>query len=71
MHKLYQVNRALNFMFIDYKIKYLQWKYALKLSALDDGTFRVELDEADPLYPRYRTQLSLQGEPKPDGYVYF
>lgn len=42
------------------------WHYALKLSALADGTFRVELDEADPLYPRYRTQLALDGEPKPD-----
>ncbi|XP_028027500.1 neutral alpha-glucosidase AB [Bombyx mandarina] len=43
------------------------WKYAFKLSALADGTFRVELDEADPLYPRYRTQLALDGEPKADG----
>ncbi|KAI8433613.1 hypothetical protein MSG28_015632 [Choristoneura fumiferana] len=43
------------------------WNYALKLSALVDGTFRVELDEADPLYPRYRTMLALDGEPKADG----
>ncbi|XP_075987890.1 glucosidase 2 subunit alpha isoform X2 [Anticarsia gemmatalis] len=43
------------------------WHYALKLSALKDGTFRVELDEADPLYPRYRSLLALNGEPKPDG----
>ncbi|XP_072933966.1 neutral alpha-glucosidase AB [Epargyreus clarus] len=42
------------------------WHYALKLSALVDGTFHVELDEADPLYPRYRTQKALDGEPKPD-----
>ncbi|XP_063543327.1 neutral alpha-glucosidase AB isoform X2 [Cydia strobilella] len=42
------------------------WNYALKLTALVDGTFRVELDEADPLYPRYRTQFSLDGEPKCD-----
>ncbi|CAB3247164.1 unnamed protein product [Arctia plantaginis] len=43
------------------------WHYALKLSALKDATFRIELDEADPLYPRYRSQLALNGEPKPDG----
>lgn len=43
------------------------WHYALRLSALVDGTFRVEIDEADPLYPRYRTQLALKGEPKADG----
>ncbi|XP_026743419.1 neutral alpha-glucosidase AB-like isoform X1 [Trichoplusia ni] len=43
------------------------WHYALRLSALVDGTFRVEIDEADPLYPRYRTQLALNGEPKADG----
>nr|BBD49479.1 alpha-glucosidase [Samia ricini] len=42
------------------------WHYTLRLSALVDGTFRVELDESDPLYPRYRTQLALNGEPKPD-----
>ncbi|XP_045457347.1 neutral alpha-glucosidase AB [Melitaea cinxia] len=42
------------------------WRYALKLSALADGTFRVELDEADPLYPRYRPELALAGEPKGD-----
>ncbi|XP_041985617.1 neutral alpha-glucosidase AB [Aricia agestis] len=42
------------------------WKYALKLSALLDGTFRIEIDEAEPLYPRYRTQLALDGEPKGD-----
>nr|BBD49478.1 alpha-glucosidase [Trilocha varians] len=42
------------------------WQYAFKLSALADSTFRVELDEADPLYPRYRTQLALDGEPRPD-----
>lgn len=41
-------------------------KYILKLSALVDGTYRVELDEATPLYPRYRTQLALDGEPSPD-----
>ncbi|XP_068624304.1 neutral alpha-glucosidase AB [Battus philenor] len=43
------------------------WHYALRLSALVDGTFRIELDEAEPLYPRYRTQLALNGEPKGDG----
>ncbi|CAH2061938.1 unnamed protein product, partial [Iphiclides podalirius] len=43
------------------------WRYALRLSALVDGTFRIELDEAEPLYPRYRTQLALNGDPKPDG----
>lgn len=43
-----------------------QWHYTLRLSALVDGTFRVEIDESDPLYPRYRTQLALNGEPKPD-----
>ncbi|KAJ8707977.1 hypothetical protein PYW08_010343 [Mythimna loreyi] len=43
------------------------WHYALRLSALVDGTFRVEIDEADPLYPRYRTQLALKEEPKADG----
>ncbi|XP_032524398.2 neutral alpha-glucosidase AB [Danaus plexippus] len=42
------------------------WRYTLKLSALVDGTFRVELDESEPLYPRYRTQLALDGEPKED-----
>lgn len=39
----------------------------MRLSALVDGTFRVEIDEVDPLYPRYRTQLALDGEPKADG----
>ncbi|XP_035450853.2 neutral alpha-glucosidase AB isoform X1 [Spodoptera frugiperda] len=43
------------------------WHYAMRLSALVDGTFRVEIDEVDPLYPRYRTQLALDGEPKADG----
>lgn len=43
------------------------WHYALRLSAIKDGTFRIEMDEADPLYPRYRPQLALNGEPKPDG----
>ncbi|XP_063898479.1 neutral alpha-glucosidase AB isoform X1 [Helicoverpa armigera] len=47
--------------------KTVLWHYALRLSALSDGTFRVELDEADPLYPRYRTLLALKGEPKADG----
>ncbi|KAI5633448.1 glycosyl hydrolases family 31 domain-containing protein [Phthorimaea operculella] len=47
--------------------KTVLWHYALRLSALVDGTFRIEIDEADPLYPRYRTQLALQGEPKADG----
>ncbi|CAG4975279.1 unnamed protein product [Colias eurytheme] len=46
--------------------KNILWHYALRLSALVDGTFRVEIDEADPLYPRYRTQLALNGEPKGD-----
>ncbi|KAJ0170469.1 hypothetical protein K1T71_013840 [Dendrolimus kikuchii] len=46
--------------------KTVLWQYTLRLSALIDGTFRVEIDEADPLYPRYRTQLALDGEPKPD-----
>ncbi|CAH2098841.1 unnamed protein product [Euphydryas editha] len=46
--------------------KTVLWHYALKLSALSDGTFRVELDEADPLYPRYRPELALSGEPKGD-----
>ncbi|VVD01024.1 unnamed protein product, partial [Leptidea sinapis] len=50
----------------DTENKNVLWHYALKLSALVDGTFRVEIDEAEPLYPRYRTQLSLDGEPKPD-----
>lgn len=44
-----------------------QWKYALTFSALVDGTFRIQIDEADPIYPRYRTQLALDGEPKADG----
>ncbi|XP_013145415.1 PREDICTED: neutral alpha-glucosidase AB [Papilio polytes] len=43
------------------------WKYALTFSALVDGTFRIQIDEADPIYPRYRTQLALDGEPKADG----
>lgn len=47
--------------------KTVLWQYTLRLSALVDGTFRVELDESDSLYPRYRTQLALEGEPKPDG----
>lgn len=52
---------------IESEKKTVLWHYALKLSALADGTFRVEIDEADPLYPRYRTQLALDGEPKADG----
>ncbi|XP_049882112.1 neutral alpha-glucosidase AB isoform X2 [Pectinophora gossypiella] len=47
--------------------KVVLWHYALRLSALVDGTFRIEIDEADPLYPRYRTQLALDGEPAADG----
>ncbi|CAH2242557.1 jg8129 [Pararge aegeria aegeria] len=47
--------------------KNILWRYALRLSALADGTFRVEMDEAEPLYPRYRTQIALEGEPKGDG----
>lgn len=47
--------------------KNILWHYALRLSAIADGTFRVEIDEADPLYPRYRTQLALNSEPKEDG----
>ncbi|XP_052747810.1 neutral alpha-glucosidase AB [Galleria mellonella] len=43
------------------------WNYILKLSALEDSTFRVELNEKEPLYARYVTQLALQHEPRPDG----
>ncbi|GBP26287.1 Neutral alpha-glucosidase AB [Eumeta japonica] len=46
--------------------KTLQHLYVFKLSALLDGTFRVELDEESPIYPRYRTQLALVAEPKAD-----
>ncbi|XP_060808019.1 neutral alpha-glucosidase AB [Amyelois transitella] len=41
-------------------------KYVLKLSAIQDGTFRVEMDEAEPLYPRYVPQLALKDTPVPD-----
>ncbi|CAF4944893.1 unnamed protein product [Pieris macdunnoughi] len=46
--------------------KNVEWHYALRLSALVDGTFRVEIDEAEPLYPRYRSMVALDGEPKGD-----
>ncbi|XP_023954548.1 neutral alpha-glucosidase AB [Bicyclus anynana] len=52
---------------VDLEKKNILWRYALRLSALADGTFRVEMDEADPLYPRYRTQIALEDEPKGDG----
>ncbi|XP_045781311.1 neutral alpha-glucosidase AB isoform X1 [Maniola jurtina] len=54
---------------VDYEgeTKNVLWRYALRLSALADSSFRVEMDEADPLYPRYRTQIALEGEPKADG----
>ncbi|KAM3968802.1 neutral alpha-glucosidase AB-like isoform 2-T2 [Aphomia sociella] len=43
------------------------WQYILKLSALEDNTFRVEINEKSPLYPRYVPQLALQHEPRADG----
>ncbi|XP_053620573.1 neutral alpha-glucosidase AB [Plodia interpunctella] len=41
-------------------------KYVLKLSAIKDGTFRVEINEAEPLYPRYVPQLALVSAPVTD-----
>ncbi|XP_048486007.1 neutral alpha-glucosidase AB [Plutella xylostella] len=60
------LSAEVNSVSVEDEKKTVLWKYALRLSALVDGTFRVEMDEAEPLYPRYRTQLALDGEPKTD-----
>nr|AXJ21599.1 glucosidase II alpha-subunit [Glyphodes pyloalis] len=41
-------------------------KYVLKISSLADSTFRVEMQEVEPLYGRYTPMLTLDGAPKPD-----
>lgn len=38
------------------------------LTALTDGRFRVEIDEAMPRRPRFRVQGSLQAEPAQQKY---
>lgn len=37
------------------------------LTALVDNSFRIVADEVKPLYPRYRVEQSLAGEPQAVG----
>ncbi|CAG9790048.1 unnamed protein product [Diatraea saccharalis] len=39
------------------------FRYVLKVSGLVDNTFRVEMEEVNPLYPRYITLLALKDSP--------
>ncbi|KAL4706124.1 hypothetical protein ACJJTC_012923 [Scirpophaga incertulas] len=43
--------------------KTVLFRYVLKISSLVDNTFRVEMEESNPLYPRYVTQLALEDTP--------
>ncbi|RVE53825.1 hypothetical protein evm_001487 [Chilo suppressalis] len=46
--------------------KTVLFRYVLKVSALMDSTFRVEMEEVNPLYPRYITLLALKDTPIAD-----
>lgn len=39
-------------------------KFKLTLTALEGDTFRVFIDEVNPLFPRYVVHESLVGEPQ-------
>lgn len=39
-------------------------KFKLSLTALEGDTFRVFIDEVNPLFPRYVVHESLAGEPQ-------
>ncbi|XP_012259626.2 neutral alpha-glucosidase AB [Athalia rosae] len=39
--------------------------YTLRLTGLADNTFRVQINEKNPLHPRYEVQGALQGDPVP------
>lgn len=41
-----------------------QAKFKLTLTALQNSTFRLIVDEVNPLYSRFRVKESLDGEPK-------
>ena len=36
----------------------------MDVTALEGNMFRVRIDEKDPLWPRYRVEGSLEGEPE-------
>lgn len=42
-------------------------KFKLTLTALESDTFRVFIDEVNPLFPRYVVHESLSGEPQVAG----
>lgn len=44
-------------------------KFKLTLTALEGDTFRVFVDEVNPLFPRYVVHESLAAEPQIAGYV--
>lgn len=46
-----------------------QAKLQLQLIALADSTLHLQLDELDPLRPRYRVQESLAGDPSLSRYM--
>lgn len=39
-------------------------KFELTLTALAEDTFRILIDEAAPLHPRFRVEQALDGEPE-------
>lgn len=39
-------------------------KFKLTLTALVEDTFRILIDEINPIHPRYRVEQSLDGEPQ-------
>lgn len=41
--------------------------FVLKVSALVDGTFKLFMNEKQPLHPRYSVEYALKGEPTYDG----
>lgn len=43
--------------------------FLLKVVALESGTFRVQIDEKNPLKTRYRIQDALQAEPTVTKYL--
>lgn len=38
--------------------------FKLSLTAISGDIFRLQIDEANPLYPRYRPRNALKGEPQ-------
>ncbi|KAH8367842.1 hypothetical protein KR084_003461 [Drosophila pseudotakahashii] len=41
-------------------------QFAFNLEALAGSTFRLQIDEKQPLRPRYRVEHALKGQPKPE-----